>query len=206
MFVNITLPTIFKTPTTMIVLSRTFGITIFVILVVMMLIIYITFIMTLIAVSIDRLRKNGFTKGFTKWDYIKCVWNIIKYISANKLPVKKILEWKLAVCRDYTRLTASLLNNLYTDSERYLVIIPNHSASGIKFNDKMLIIDPNFSSPTNRVSILNDWLKEHKIDDDFYCLEGKINNFTILAYNKSRYIKYILKYLYEFHKHNNSRY
>lgn len=206
MIVYIPLPFIFKNPTTMILLSRTFGITILVIFVVMVLILYITFRITLIAVSVDRLRKNGFTKGFTKWDYIKCGWNINKYISANKLPVKKILEWKLAICRDYARLTASLLNNLYKDSEIYLIILPTHSASGIKFNNKILISDPIFSLPTNKVSILNDWLREHSIDDDFYCLEGKIKNFTILAYNKSRYIKYILKYLYEFHEHRTHPY
>lgn len=199
----ITLPTISKTATSTMMFSMTFSTTMFVMVLVMMGLIYFTFKTTLIAVSVDRLRKNGFTKGFTKWDYLKCGWHIYKYIASDKLPVKKILEWKLAVCRDYAILTASLLNNLYTDSEIYIVIIPNHSASGIKVNDNILIFDPIFSLPTNKVSILNDWLREHKIDYDFYCLEGKMKNFTILTYNKSIYIKYILKYLYEFHEHDN---
>lgn len=176
MLIVITLPTISKTATSMMVFLRTFSITMFVMVLVMIGLIYFAFRITLIAVSVDRLRKNGLTKGFTKWDYLKYGWHINKYISSNKLPVKKILEWKLAVCRDYARLTASLLYNLYTDSEIYLVIIPNHSASGIKFNDKILILDPNFSLPINKGLILNDWLKEHHIDDDFYCLEGKIKN------------------------------
>lgn len=154
LLVFITLPPISKNTTTMIVLSRTFGVTMFVMIVVMMLIFYFTFRITLIAVSVDRFRKNGFTKGFTKWDYIKCGWHINKYIASNKLPVKKILVWNLAVCRDYARLTASLLYNLYPDSEIYTVLLPTHQASGIKFNDKILILDPNFSLPTNEVSIL----------------------------------------------------
>lgn len=200
LLVFITLPPILKNATTMIVLSRTFVVTMFVMITVMVLIFYFTFRITLIAVSVDRLRKNGFTEGFTKWDYIKYGWHINKYIASNKLPVKKIFVWNLAVCRDYARLTASLLYNLYRDSEIYIINIPNHQTSGIKFNDKIFVLDPNFSSPTNKVSILNDWLRENYIDDDFYCLEGKTKNFTILTYTKSRYIKYILKYLYEFYE------
>jgi len=104
---------------------------------------------------------------------------------------------------NYARLTASLLRNLYRDSEIYIINIPNHQATGIKFNDNILILDPNFSSPTNKVSILNDWLREHYIDDDFYCMERKINNFTLLTYTKSRFVKYNLKYLYDYYEPNN---
>lgn len=197
MLVYIILPTITKSTVTAMILSRTFGITIFVVLIlVLLLIFHCTLKITLIAVSVDRLRKSEFC---TK-NYIKCGRDIKKYISANNLPVEKILAWNLAICRDYARLTASLLYNLYSDSEIYIVNLSTHQASGIKFNDKILVLDPNFSSPTNKVSILNDWLKENNIDDDFYCLEGKIKNFTILIYDKSRYWKYVLKYLDGFYE------
>ena len=57
------------------------------------------------------------------------------------LPTKKILEYKLAICRDYAKLTASLLLNVYPDSEIYFFTIPRHVAAGIKINNKIYILD-----------------------------------------------------------------
>ena len=166
----------------------------------MFVVLHFAFKMTLIAVTVDRFRKNGFNfrSGFHYIiDYLKYMREICKHISSIELPVEKILAWHLAICRDYGRLTASLLYNLYDNGEIYIFNIPNHQVSGIKFDEKILIIDPSFSSPTNKVSMLNDWLEEHNIDNNFYCLERKIKNFTILIYTKSRYIKIMYKYLNE---------
>lgn len=145
--------------------------------------------MGIIAVTIDRFRKNGFNfrSGlFYIIDYIQYIREINKYLSSVALPVNKILEWKLAVCRDYSRLTTSLLYNLYPNSEIYIIRITNHQASGIKFNGKIHIFDPDFSLPTNTTFVLNDWLKIKKLE---YAIssEEKIKNFIILTYTKSRF-------------------
>lgn len=148
-------------------------------------------IIGLFAVTIDRFRKNGFNfrSGiFYIIDYIKYRKEINKYIYSIDLPVKKILEWRLAICRDYARLTTSLLYNLYPNSEIYIIRIANHIASGIKFNGKIYIFDPNFSSPNNTTLILNDWLKKHN-SEDACCSEKKIKNFIILTYTEKDKIR-----------------
>lgn len=148
-------------------------------------------IMGLFAVTIDRFRKNGFyfrSGIFYIIDYRNYRKEINKYIYSVALPVKKILEWRLAICRDYARLTTSLLFNLYPNSEIYIIRIANHVASGIKFNEEIYIFDPNFSSPTNNTLILNDWLRKHN-SEDVNCSEKKIKNFIILTYTKKDKIK-----------------
>ena len=71
------------------------------------------------------------------------------------LPVDKILEYKLAVCRDYAKLTASLLFRVYPDSEVYFITIPRHVAVGIKIKNKIYVLD-------QRLPILttDNWLKK----------------------------------------------
>lgn len=153
-------------------------------------------IMGLFVVTIDRFRKKGFNfrRGlFYIVDYIKYIKEINKYIYSIDLPVKKILEWRLAVCRDYARLTTSLLYILYPNSEIYIIRIANHIASGIKFNGKIHIFDPNFSLPTNTTLILNDWLNKRNFEDA-HCSEKKIKNFIILTYTKKYKIWSLRKY------------
>ena len=57
------------------------------------------------------------------------------------LPVDKILEYKLAICRDYAKLTASLLFKVYPDPEVYFITIPKHVAAGIKIENKIYVLD-----------------------------------------------------------------
>jgi predicted transglutaminase-like protease len=69
------------------------------------------------------------------------------------LPVGKILGYRLAICRDYAKLTAALLLNLYPSSEIYLITIPQHVAAGIKFNCKVYVLDQKLP-----VASLEKWL------------------------------------------------
>ncbi|HEC93365.1 MAG TPA: hypothetical protein ENI51_10305 [Candidatus Atribacteria bacterium] len=57
------------------------------------------------------------------------------------LPLNKLLDHKLAVCRDYAKLTASLLFNVYPDSEVYFITIPGHVAAGTKIKNKIYVLD-----------------------------------------------------------------
>jgi len=57
------------------------------------------------------------------------------------LPVKKILEYRLSVCRDYAKLTAALLSNLYPKNRIFFFTFPGHVATGIERNGKIYILD-----------------------------------------------------------------
>ncbi|EHR78051.1 hypothetical protein OCC_04310 [Thermococcus litoralis DSM 5473] len=82
--------------------------------------------------------------------YLWVKYRTIKYYSPHfklsdtfetSLPVEKILSYRLAVCRDYAKLTAALLFNLYPENEIYFIEIPNHVATGIKIRDKIYVLD-----------------------------------------------------------------
>jgi len=75
----------------------------------------------------------------------------------SSLPVDKILEYKLAVCRDYAKLTASLLFNIYPDSELYFITIPSHVAVGINIKNKIYVLDKRLP-----ILSLDKWLIEWK--------------------------------------------
>lgn len=57
------------------------------------------------------------------------------------LPVDKILEYKLAICRDYAKLTASLLFKIYPDSKLYFIAMLGHVAVAVKIRDNYYVLD-----------------------------------------------------------------
>jgi len=59
----------------------------------------------------------------------------------TSLPVNKILKYGLAICRDYAKLTASLLFNVYPDSELYFIKILGHVAVAVKIKDNYYVLD-----------------------------------------------------------------
>jgi len=73
------------------------------------------------------------------------------------LPVKKILKYRLSICRDYAKLTAALLINIYPKSELYFVLIPHHVATAIKVNDKTYVLDQQLPILT-----LDNWIQKWK--------------------------------------------
>lgn len=52
-----------------------------------------------------------------------------------------LLEKKLGVCRDYAKLTACLLSNIYRDAEIYFATAPGHVATGIKIGNELYMLD-----------------------------------------------------------------
>lgn len=52
-----------------------------------------------------------------------------------------LLEKKLAVCRDYAKLSASLLFNIYPETDIYFVQATSHVATGIFVDEKLYILD-----------------------------------------------------------------
>ena len=57
------------------------------------------------------------------------------------ISINSILENKLCVCRDYAKLTACLLFNIYPEKEIYFAHAPSHVATGIMVEKKLYILD-----------------------------------------------------------------
>ena len=64
---------------------------------------------------------------------------MLKLTFEIKLPIKKLLDYKSAICRDYAILGSTLLINSKIKS--YYVVIPLHAATAIKINDEFYVID-----------------------------------------------------------------
>jgi predicted transglutaminase-like protease len=94
------------------------------------------------------------------------------------LSVDEILKYRLAICRDYAKLTATLLLNLYHNSDIYFILIPQHVATGIKLNNKIYVLDQRLPVLTleNWLSFWREKLKKKKL---------KANIFKII-YNKEK--------------------
>jgi predicted transglutaminase-like protease len=56
-------------------------------------------------------------------------------------PIDFLVEKKLAVCRDYAKLAACLLFNIYPEKEIYFVYATRHVATGIMVGEKLYILD-----------------------------------------------------------------
>jgi len=83
------------------------------------------------------------------------------------LPVDKVLKYRMAICRDYAKLTAALLFNQYSDSKVYFITIPRHVATAIKINGKYYVLDQRLP-----VLTVNIWLvKWNRKDASVYVSE-----------------------------------
>jgi hypothetical protein len=136
-------------------------------------------------VTVDRLRKK------MKWDKAisKEFWQSFKEagrytIKQENMPVKTILDWRLAICRDYARLIASLLYNLFPDKELYFIDMPGHVVAGIKLDNEIYILDPHYDNSTPpSVLKLNEWLIKEELNAENFLSEKKDSIFTVLIYS-----------------------
>jgi len=81
--------------------------------------------------------------GALKYRHIKTARPEFRFRDTFKwsLPVEKILEYRLAICRDYAKCTAALLLNCYRENKIYFIEIPSHVAAAIKIKDKLFVLD-----------------------------------------------------------------
>jgi predicted transglutaminase-like protease len=70
-----------------------------------------------------------------------------------------LLDKKLGVCRDYAKLTACLLANIYPDAEIYFATAPGHVATGKKIGDELYMLDQRL--PILAKGRWNDYRKPH---------------------------------------------
>jgi len=78
------------------------------------------------------------------------------------IPINALLEKKLGVCRDYAKLTACLLSNIYPNGEIYFAHAPNHTATGIIIESKLYMLDQRL--PILTIDRWNDYRKPRKSD------------------------------------------
>lgn len=91
-------------------------------------------IITIFATMISILHSN---RKFPWKEVPEGLWNIVwPNISMNFL-----LEKKLGVCRDYAKMTACLLSNIYQNKEVYFVRAPSHVAAGIYVENRLYMLD-----------------------------------------------------------------
>jgi predicted transglutaminase-like protease len=62
-------------------------------------------------------------------------------ISRLNVPIDSILENRLCVCRDYAKLTACLLSNIYPEAEVYFAHATNHVAAAMMIEKKLYVLD-----------------------------------------------------------------
>lgn len=114
----------------------------------------------------------------------------------QNLPVEDIVENRLGVCRDYAKLTACLLINLYPDSDIYFAHTPNHVAVGITSNGQLYMMDQKLPILT-----INQWVRREKKAKIHRLSNGKIevvkniSNFTNASTDLSSVRKDLLKIL-----------
>lgn len=74
--------------------------------------------------------------GETKYkEALKLLWLTFE----TRIPLEKILHYKMAMCIDYTKLTTAILINL--GIEPYLLKIKSHAASAVKINNEFYVLD-----------------------------------------------------------------
>jgi len=69
------------------------------------------------------------------------IWELIVLTFKQSLPVSKILEYKLGICKDYAKLTAALLTNLYPNNKIYFFTFTGHVATGVKIGNRIYVLD-----------------------------------------------------------------
>jgi len=87
--------------------------------------------------------------GYLVYDSVRRSKNIKRTVPGFRLldtfklslPVKKILEYRLAVCRDYAKLTSALLLNNFPKDDVYSLAIPNHNAAAVKLKNRVYVLD-----------------------------------------------------------------
>ncbi len=86
----------------------------------------------------------------------------LKNIVWPSISMDFLLENKLGVCRDYAKLTACLLLNIYPNAEIFFAKAPNHVATGINIENRLYMLDQRL--PILTKDKWNDYRKPKKSD------------------------------------------
>lgn len=126
----------------------------------------------------------GFIIYYLYWRYDKLekksFFEIFEDTFKFSLEVEKILKYKMAICRDYAKLTAALLLNLYPKNRIFFFTFPGHVATGIELNEKIYILDQKLPI-VNIEAWLNLWDRD------------EVSKLELKRENNKIYVKYLWK-------------
>lgn len=108
----------------------------------------------------------------------KKIWKLITLTFEFSLPIQEILKYRMAICRDYAKFTATLLYNLFPKNKIYFLTFLGHSACAIEIKNKVYVLDQKLPILT-----LEKWLLKWK--------KEKINIYLMKVKNKKIEIKKI---------------
>jgi predicted transglutaminase-like protease len=111
--------------------------------------------MTILATMISILHSNR------KFPW-KEVPRALKNVFWSSISMNFLLENKLGVCRDYAKMTACLLSNIYPNAEIYFATAPAHVAAGINIQNRLYMLDQRL--PILTKDRWNDYRKPKKLD------------------------------------------
>lgn len=117
--------------------------------------VFASIIVTILATMISILHSNR------KFPWKK-IPRSLKNIFTPSISMNFLLENKLGVCRDYAKLTACLLSNIYPNAEIYFAKAPNHVATGINIENRLYMLDQRL--PILTIDRWNDYRKPRKSD------------------------------------------
>jgi predicted transglutaminase-like protease len=69
------------------------------------------------------------------------IWSGLNSVYAGSIPMDFLVKHKLAICRDYAKLTACLLRNIYPNQEIYFASAFQHIATGISIKGRLYMLD-----------------------------------------------------------------
>jgi predicted transglutaminase-like protease len=116
------------------------------------------------------------------------VWDGFKNTLAPSISINALLRNKLCVCRDYAKLTACLLFNIYPDAEVYFAHAPQHVATGIMVENKLYMLDKQL--PIVTIDRWHERWHKHKYSEKRMekvkgnCLES-VNIYSLVSKTKS---------------------
>ncbi|ASJ12468.1 transglutaminase-like domain-containing protein [Thermococcus thioreducens] len=119
---------------------------------------------------------------------LKKMFKLVYHTIKPSLPISIILDYRLAVCRDYAKLTAALLFNSYP--EVYFLTLPNHVAVAVMINGKYYVLDQKLP-----IISLDSWIKRW----EWLLWALRLKNKLLLR----RYIPECSMYLVQFEKNLN---
>jgi len=113
----------------------------------------------------------------------KKIPNALKNLFAPSISMNFLLENRLGVCRDYAKLTACLILNIYPSAEVYFVEAPYHIATGINMGNKLYMLDQRLPILT-----INRWIeyRKHRKSDKIERFDP--DNKTLEKVNKKVFI------------------
>jgi len=86
----------------------------------------------------------------------------LKNVFMPSISIDFLLENRLGVCRDYAKITACLLSNIYPNAEVYFASAPYHVATGINIENRLYMLDQRL--PILTIDRWNDYRKPRKLD------------------------------------------